>query len=103
MKLPDLSEPFCFFIATLVVFAVVIGRYFLIAGIFYYVFYKRSPVKWKKRKISDREYKEGQFRKEVGWSMVTAFIFALAGAAMALLWQKGYTKIYVDVDDYSIW
>lgn len=103
MQLPDLTNPFWFFVATIVVFAVVIGRYFLIAGLFYYVFYKWSGDKWQKRKINSRDYKDDQFKKEVGWSMVTAFIFALTGALMALLWQKGYTKIYTDAYAYSMW
>ena len=103
MQLPDLTNPFWFLIATIVVFAVVIGRYFLIAGLFYYVFYKWSGEKWQKRKINSRAYKKDQFKKEVGWSMVTAFIFAITGAFMGLLWQLGYTKIYVQVNDYSVW
>ena len=103
MELPDLTNPFWFLIATVIVFAVVIGRYFLIAGLFYYVFYKWSGEKWKNRKINSRDYKEGQFKKEVGWSMMTAFIFALTGALMALLWQTGYTKIYDNAADYPLW
>ncbi|RYZ27804.1 MAG: sterol desaturase family protein [Chitinophagaceae bacterium] len=103
MELPDLSNPFWFLVATVVVFAVVIGRYFLIAGLFYYVFYKWSGEKWKSRKINNRDYKKDQFKKEVGWSMITAFIFAVTGALMALLWQKGYTKIYEDANAYPLW
>jgi len=103
MQFPDLSNPFWFFVATVVVFAVVTGRYFLIAGLFYYIFYKWFPGKWQKRKINSRDYKEGQFKKEVGWSMVTAGIFSVTGALMALLWQKGYTKIYDDLHAYSLW
>jgi sterol desaturase/sphingolipid hydroxylase (fatty acid hydroxylase superfamily) len=103
MELPDLSQPVWFLVAVLVVFAVVIGRYFLIAGLFYAIFYKWSKARWQVRKINDRDYKDGQFRKEVSWSMITAGIFAVSGAAMGLLWQKGYTKIYADVNDYPLW
>jgi sterol desaturase/sphingolipid hydroxylase (fatty acid hydroxylase superfamily) len=103
MELPDLSKPLPFLIATLVVFAVVIGRYFLIAGLFYYVFHRWQGQKWKARKINQREYKPDQFRKEVVWSMITAFIFAITGAVMALLWQKGYTKIYDELSAYPVW
>ena len=35
--------------------------------------------------------------------MVSAFIFAIAGAATALLWQKGQTKIYTEVNAYPLW
>ena len=103
MQLPDLSDPFWFLVATSVVFAVVIGRYFLIAGLFYLIFYKWFPSRWQKRKINERAYKTGQFKKEVTWSIITASIFAIAGASMGLLWQKGFTKIYMEIDEYSLW
>jgi sterol desaturase/sphingolipid hydroxylase (fatty acid hydroxylase superfamily) len=103
MQLPDVSNPFLFFIATLVVFVVVIGRYLLIAGIFYAVFHMWYPQKWQQRKINNRGYKKDQFRKEVFWSTVTALIFAVSGAVTLLLWQKGYTKVYFNANDYPLW
>lgn len=103
MELPDLSQPLWFLAATVVVFAVVIGRYLLIAGLFYAVFYKWQKNKWQQRKINARDYKPGQFRKEVGWSMVTALLFAVTGALMALWWQKGWLKVYENVHEYPLW
>jgi sterol desaturase/sphingolipid hydroxylase (fatty acid hydroxylase superfamily) len=103
MTLPDLSNPLWFLVAVAVVFAVVIGRYFLIAGAFYSFFYKWSKQRWQKRKINQRDYKAGQFKMEVTWSMITAAIFAVSGAVMGLLWQKGFTKVYTDVQDYPHW
>lgn len=103
MELPDVSQPFWFLIATLIVFAVVLGRYLLIAGIFYGVFHLWFPEKWHQRKINNRGYKKDQFRKEVFWSTVTALIFAISGAVTLLLWQKGYTKVYFNTNDYSLW
>lgn len=103
MELPDVSQPLSFLIATLVVFAVVIGRYLLIAGIFYGVFHLWFPGKWQQRKINNRSYRKDQFRKEVFWSTVTALIFAVSGSVTLLLWQKGYTKVYFSTNDYSLW
>lgn len=103
MQLPDLSNPLWFLIAVAVVFAVVIGRYLLIAGVFYLVFYRWNPEKWKSRKINAKSYKKSQFRKEVFWSTITALIFAVSGAATALIWQFGYTRVYLDIHEYSVW
>lgn len=103
MQLPDVSQPFWFLIATLVTFAVVIGRYLLVAGIFFGVFHLWFPEKWQQRKINNRGYKKDQFQKEVFWSTVTALLFAVAGTITLLLWQKGYTKVYFQVNDYPIW
>ena len=103
MELPDFSHPLYFTIAILVIFAVVIGRYLLIAGLFYSVFYLWFPKKWQQRKINDRLHKDGQYKREVKWSMITAGLFAVAGAILLVLWQQGYTKVYLDVADYPLW
>ncbi len=103
MPLPDFSEPLYFLLATVVIFAVVIGRYFLIAGLFHAVFYKWLPQKWSVRKINNKAYKKDQFKKEVGWSMLTALLFAVAGSILLVLWQKGFTKVYIKATDYPLW
>jgi Delta7-sterol 5-desaturase len=103
MHLPDVSQPYCFFVVTIVVFAIVIGRYFLIAGLFHGVFHLWCPGKWQERKVMDRDYKTSQFKKEVFWSSITALIFAISGAVTVLIWQKGYTKIYFDLHTYPLW
>jgi Delta7-sterol 5-desaturase len=103
MQLPDFSQPLWFVVATAVMFAVVIGRYLLIAGLFHGVFYVWFPKRWQQRKINARAYKPNQFKKEVKWSMITALLFALAGTIMLVLWQKGFTRVYIDVHDYSLW
>ena len=101
--MPDLSQPLWFLLAVAVVFLVVVGRYLLIAGLFYAIFYIWYPKKWRQRKISEKNYKKHQFRKEVFWSNITALIFALSGAITLSLWQKGFTKVYLDVDAYPLW
>ena len=103
MNLPDFSQPLPFTLAVLTVFVIVIGRYLLIAGLFYGVFYVWFPQKWQQRKINSRAYKTGQFEKEVIWSTLTALLFAIAGAVMLVLWQKGYTKVYLNTTDYPWW
>jgi len=103
MELPDFTQPLWFIAVTVIVFAVVIGRYLLMAGLFYAVFYLWFPLKWQKRKINQRGYKKSQFVKEVGWSCATAFLFAIFGAVSIVLWQKGLTKVYTDIADYPLW
>jgi sterol desaturase/sphingolipid hydroxylase (fatty acid hydroxylase superfamily) len=102
-ELPDFSKPLPFLLAIAIVFAIVIGRYLLIAGLFYGMFYLWFPKHWQQRKINNKAYKTGQFKKEVKWSMVTALIFAISGALSLVLWQKGFTKIYIEANDYPLW
>lgn len=103
MHLPDFSQPLWFALATLIIFAVVIGRYFLIAGLFHGLFYLWFPQRWQSRQVNQSKYKPGQFRREVKWSVITALLFALAGSGLLVLWQKGYTKVYLSIHDYPLW
>lgn len=103
MFIPDVSEPHWFLLTALVFFCIIVGRYFLVSGIFYLVFYTWFPEKWKQRKLGKKEYPKGQLRREISWSMLTALIFSLTGTFMILLWQKGYTRIYTDINEYGLW
>jgi len=102
-QLPDLSNPAWFLLASLIIFAVVVCRYFLLSGLFYAAFYVWFPGKWKNRKITQRNYEPGQFKKEIVRSTITAIIFGLSGALLLLLWQKGYIKLYESINDYPQW
>lgn len=102
-EMPDFSQPLWFIVATMVVFMVVVGRYFLIAGLFHLVFYKWLPQHFQHRKINQKPYRQNQFKKEVGWSIATALLFSFAGSITVLLWQKGFTKVYVNATDYPLW
>ncbi|HUR12105.1 MAG TPA: sterol desaturase family protein [Flavitalea sp.] len=101
--LPDLNNPYWFLICTLLFFIVVVGRYLLIAALFYAIFYIWFREKWSSRKLNAKNYKPGQFKREVAWSTLTALIFSVAGAITVLLWQKGLTKIYLIPDQYGWW
>ena len=84
-------------------FLVIIGRYFLIAGLFHLVFFVWNKEKWQQRRLGKKKVERSQFRAELKWSFITAIIFAIAGALTVALWQRGFTKIYVDVNAYPIW
>ena len=101
--LPDFSNPAVFAIVTLLMFLVVVGRYFLIAGSFHLWFYLLKKDKYARRSLSKKEIRKKQFYLEVKWSVVTSLIFAFAGSVTAILWQKGFTQLYTDVNKYPIW
>lgn len=103
MLIPDLSHPFWFALMVVVFFLIIIGRYFLVAGIFHLVFYRWSKLKWQKRKLSEKQYPRRQLQREIIWSTISALIFALTATIMVLLWQKGYTKIYSNISQYGLW
>jgi Delta7-sterol 5-desaturase len=102
-QLPDFSRPVNFVLLTAAMFLIVAGRYFLIAGIFHVWFYVFKKEHWQQRRLSKKDLDKKQFYTEVKWSIITSMLFALAGAFTTVLWQKGYTKLYLDVHEYPLW
>ena len=90
---------YCFY---LIILVIVIGRYFLIADFFQLFFYRWQKPKWVNRRLSKKEVNKDQFRTEIKWSLITVFIFAFTGTITAILWQKGYTKLYISIDKYGL-
>jgi sterol desaturase/sphingolipid hydroxylase (fatty acid hydroxylase superfamily) len=102
-EIPDFSEPLYFMLLAAGMFVMIIGRYFLIAGLFHMVFYVWFRQRWQQRRLGKKDVDKNQFRKEVKWSLITSVIFAFAGALTTVLWQKGYTRIYVEINEYPLW
>jgi sterol desaturase/sphingolipid hydroxylase (fatty acid hydroxylase superfamily) len=102
-QLPDLLLPINFLLIAMAIFLVVAGRYFLIAAIFQLIFYVKGKNRWAGRRLGKKDLDKRQFYTEVKWSLITSIIFAIAGALTALLWQKGYTRVYTDLYQYSLW
>jgi sterol desaturase/sphingolipid hydroxylase (fatty acid hydroxylase superfamily) len=96
--MPDFTEPVNFVMATAAIFLIVVGRYFLIAGLFQFWFHTVNSQKWQRRSLSKKQIDKRQFYNEMKWSTITSFIFALAGAITVVLWQKGYTRLYTNVN-----
>jgi len=84
-------------------FLMVVFRYTLVAGIFYVVFYIIDPKDFRSRKVHAPTKDKKQYKREIMWSTLTSLFFALAGTGMVVLWQKGYTAIYEDIDKFGWW
>lgn len=98
----DFLKPEAFFLLTFLMFSVVMLRYFMIAGGFYLFFYIWRPEWFHQRKINQKPHPKGQFWYEFKYSTVTSIIFALLGALTVIAWQKGYTSIYLDVEEFGL-
>lgn len=103
MNLPDFTSWHWFFLLTFIFFIIITGRYFLVAGLFYLIFYIWFPSKFEKRKISKKKYKKGQLKKEIKWSVITSLLFSVAATITVILWEKGYTRVYTKIDLYGWW
>ncbi|MBC75953.1 MAG: sterol desaturase [Halobacteriovoraceae bacterium] len=86
-------------IAFCVILGFILGRYFLMVGSAYFVFWKSKAFGVH---LHDFKLPKNQIRKEIGWSMVSSFLFAISGLALGLLWQAGVTQIYLDLNEYGL-
>lgn len=84
-----------------ITFAIVSGRYLLMAGPTYLVFWKVLANKLHHRRIQQKfpEYKK--LIAEFGWSMATFVVFALMALGVFFLRKAGYTTAYDNISDYG--
>lgn len=100
---PDYSQFGLFILLCAALFVLVMGRFVLIAGAFYLYFYLWQPERWKAHRLSQKPQEKTQLWTELGWSMLTALIFAFAGSLTVVAYQKGYTAIYQDISSNDWW
>lgn len=93
----NLSDPTLFVIMVGVMFLMVVSRLILIAGLFSLFYSIAAWTPLKKRRVNLRPYRPWQCCQEFGWSLLASGIFALVGAITAVLWQQGWTAIYLDL------
>jgi len=86
-----------------VTFIVIFVRYVLISVIFIGVFEIILKDKFAARKISDTLRQKNQTKREVHWSLITSFIFAVSGTLMLYFYLNGDTALYTDFTLYDFW
>lgn len=83
------------------IFGNLLLRYIVFAGLAFLVFYRLLRKRWRQRKIQERFPEKEDYRRELGYSLVTILIFALFGYAVFSNWLRPHTRIYLDVDQFG--
>ena len=96
-RMSDFAQSTDFLLVSLAFFLVVGLWHALVAGSFYGYFHGWRPERWQSRKINQKPPLPRQYREEIGWSLLTSFIFGLFGALTALGWQMGYLRVYTNL------
>ena len=76
-------------------------RYFLFAGIAWFLGYRLFRTRWLHRKIIARFPESAEVRRELGYSLLTLVIFGIMGAATVTASRAGYTQLYWKFTDHS--
>ncbi len=84
-------------ITTTALYVIILGRYFVIAGLFYWLLWKRDPERVRARKLTSIQPEKAVIRKEIEWSAISSIIYAIPGAIVIEAWKHGGTALYTDV------
>jgi Delta7-sterol 5-desaturase len=77
-------------------------RYFVVAGVAWLLAYVLFKKRWRPRKVIQDDPASSDVRRELGWSLLTAFIYGLVGAGTIWLGKQGYTQIYRKIDAHGM-
>jgi len=97
-----LDRPLAFIITAFLLFLAIFGRYVLFSLGFWWLFRVSMSGQFAHRAVQTRPRKPGQDRREIGWSVLTSLIFTAIGVGIILAFQRGHTKIYLNLTDYSL-
>jgi Delta7-sterol 5-desaturase len=90
-------------LAFAVVLFFVIFRYFLMVTPMWWLFYRWQPKPWQWRRIYPELATSREQIYEIKWSLLSGFVFAAVGVGLGLVWQLGWTQIYLRFDQYPLW
>lgn len=77
-------------------------RYAILAAIAFLIFYVIRKEAWRFRRIQSRFPGAKDYWREIGYSIVTAFIFAIVGYAVFCTPISRYTWVYYEISQYGI-
>lgn len=81
---------------------VILFRYLLLATIAFIIFYVLKKESWRFKKIQSQFPLRKDYMREVGFSFITAFIFAGIGYLVYLTPFVQFTKVYYKISDYGV-
>jgi len=99
----DLTDFKTLLILYLLIFGIILFRYALFSGSYYYLFHVVFKKKYADRMLITTMPTAKQIKREIRLSLYSTFIFGLVGVALLMLWQNGYTRIYTDPNEYPLW
>ncbi|MAD97432.1 MAG: sterol desaturase [Flavobacteriaceae bacterium] len=82
---------------------IVFVRYLVFSSLYHLVFFNWFKTRFVNRFLHNKPWKKKQLKKEILWSMISGFIFALFIMLTFILNIEGYTAVYTELDEYPIW
>ncbi|WOD39527.1 sterol desaturase family protein [Nodosilinea sp. E11] len=95
------EQSFEFYNAAL--FAVILARYFVVAGAVYWFFYSSFSPKLINQRLRHRSPSWPMIRHDIKLSVLSAAVFAVAAAFVLSVYHQGVTRLYTDPHTYGLW
>ncbi|MGI9530148.1 sterol desaturase family protein [Lutimonas sp.] len=99
----DLTDYRTVLLLYLLIFVIILFRYAILSGSYYYLFHIAFKKKYADRVLTTKMPSAEQIKREIRLSIYSTFIFGLVGVLLIFLWQNGYTQIYLAPGDYPLW
>lgn len=85
-------------------FYIVSSRYFLIAGIFFIIFYVFFSNKFENRRLQNKKHTHQDYKREIFYSVITIIIFsAIPVFFLTNSFTKPYTTLYTEISEQGWW
>ena len=76
-------------------------HYLVFAGVAWLLGYVIFKSWWRSRKIIPEMPSGSDMRREILWSLLTVVIYGIVGASTLACYQRGWLKLYKDVNEYG--
>jgi len=96
-------HPGWFLVFIAITFTLIFARYLLISGAYHYICFVWFRKFFQSRFINQMPQQRLQMRREILLSALSSLIFSVLFGVLIILWQAGYTKIYLRWSDYPLW
>jgi Delta7-sterol 5-desaturase len=80
----------------------ILTRYGVVAGIFFFIYYVWKKRAWTFQKIQSRFPQSIDYQREVGYSLLTILIFTAIGYVVFFSPLRSYTLVYQNISDYGV-
>lgn len=101
--LPDYVISVQFIQTYLMLTGIILLRYFLVAGLFFYLLWGRPEKNVRARRLSERPPQRDVVVHEIKMSLVSSMIYAIPGAIVMEAFKAGHTAIYTAVASPTGW
>ncbi|MFQ3594605.1 MAG: sterol desaturase family protein [Sphingomonadaceae bacterium] len=78
-------------------------RYLAVSGFFAWLAARRRPDVYRPADPGRRQRLARQIRREIGWSLLSAGLYAVPAAIAFAAFESGGTQVYTDVGEWPLW